>query len=176
MAITRQKKEEVVAELKDMLQSATSIIAADNLGMSVEQVTKLRVKAREVGCGVKIAKNRLIRLALSELGRGGFESSLIGPTILVTHVEDAAGSAKLLVDFAKDCDKIKIKGAMLRGDVLNASSVERLAKLPGRDHLRSEFVGLVNNLVGTVYFNAQNLLSEFAGLVSAQKDKLEKAA
>ena len=56
MAITRQKKEEVVAQLKEIFETATAVIAADNIGMSVEQVTRLRNKAREAGCNVKVGK------------------------------------------------------------------------------------------------------------------------
>lgn len=159
-----------------MLQDAVAIVAGDNRGLKVEEVTKLRSKAREVGCTVKVAKNTLIGRVLESLGRPGFDSYLVGPTILISHPDDPVAAAKVLVDFAKDCDRLKVKAGILRSDVLDAQAVDRLAKLPGRDQLRSEFVGLVNNLVGVVYFNAQNMLSEFSGLVEAQKDKLEKAA
>ena len=94
---------------------------------------------------------------------------------MITHSDDAAGAAKLAVDFAKDCDKLVVKGGILRQDVLDEAKVKYLAKLPGREQLQSEFVGLINSLVGTVYFNAQDLLSEFTGLCDAQKEKLEAA-
>jgi len=144
--------------------------------MTVEQITRLRSQARQSGCAVKVAKNRLIRLALQESGRKGLESYLSGPTILITHSEDGVAPAKLAVDFAKDVEKLIVKGGLLRNDVLNQAGIQRLAKLPGREQLQSEFAGLINSLIGTVYFNAQNLLSEFTGLVDAQKANLEKAA
>ena len=176
MAITRQKKEETVSQLKVMFEDSLAIVAADNQGLTVEEVTQLRSQAREAGCTVRVAKNRLIRLALQEMGRQGFESHLVGPTVLITHPEDPVVPAKVFVDFAKDHERLQVKGGLLRQDVLDAGGVTRLAKLPGREQLRSEFAGLINNLVGVVYFNAQNLLSEFSGLVEAQKERLEQAA
>lgn len=176
MAITRKKKEEILAELKEVFGSSAIIIAANNLGMSVEQVSQLRAKAREAGCQVKVAKNRLMKLALSELERPGLEPLLSGPTIVVTHEEDPVCAAKVFSDFAEDCEKLEIKGGMLREEALDLAGVTRLAKLPGREQLQSEFVGMINSLIGVVYFNSQNLMGGFTGLVEAQKNKLEEAA
>lgn len=175
MAITRQKKEETVALLKQLLSNSIAVIAADNQGLTVEEVTQLRSQIREAGCTLKVAKNRLIKLALKELGQTGFDDYLVGPTMLMMHPEDPVTPAKVGSIFAKDHEKLQIKGALLRKEVLDATAVNRLAKLPGREQLQSEFVGLVNSLVGVVYFNAQNLLSEFTGLAAAQKEKLEAA-
>jgi len=175
LAITRQKKEEIIAEVKQLVEVSPAILAADNEGLTVEQVTDLRNKARESGCSVKVAKNRLVRIVLQEAGRSGLEPYLTGPTMLITHPEDPVTPAKVLADFSKDCEKLVIKAGLLREDILDAEGVKRLAKLPGKPQLQSEFAGLINSLVGVVYFNAQNMMSEFSGLVDAQKEKLEAA-
>jgi large subunit ribosomal protein L10 len=175
LAITRQKKEEILGELKELLTGSVAVVAADNKGLTVEEVTQLRSVAREKGCSVKVAKNRLIKLALKEVGKPNFDDYLSGPTMLVTHDEDPISPAKVFADFAKDHEKLVLKGCLLREEVMDAAGVQRLSKLPGREELQSEFAGLVNTLVGVVYHNANNLFGEFAGLVSAQKDKLEAA-
>lgn len=176
MAITRKEKEGMVAQLKELFEGSLAVIAADNQGLTVEEATQLRERAREAGCIVRVAKNRLIKLALQEAGRGGFESYLSGPTILITHSEDPVVPAKIFMDFAKEHERLQLKGGLLRRDVLDAAGVIRLAKLPGREQLRSEFAGIVNSLLGVVYFNAQNLLGEFSGLLEAQKERMAKAA
>ena len=176
MAISRQKKEESVAELKGKFQVSAAIVAADNLGLTGEEATALRRQAREAGCAVKVAKNRLIKLALKEASRPALDDYLLGPTVLITHPDDPVTPAKIFADFAKKCERLKVKGGILREDVLDAAAVNHLAQLPGRDQLRSEFAGLINNLTGVVYFSAQNLLGEFTGLVDAQKEQAPQAA
>ena len=176
MAVTREKKKEIVGQLKELFEASLAIVAADNQGLTVEEVTRLRSQAREAGCTVRVAKNRLIRLALAEVGCSGFDAHLLGPTILITHVDDPVAPAKIFVDFAHAHNRLQPKGGLLRQEVLDVTAIKRLARLPGRDHLRSEFAGIVNSVLGVIYFNAQNLLSEFGGLVDAQKEQLEKAA
>ena len=78
--------------------------------------------------------------------------------------------AKTFVDFAKDCENLVIKAGLLNQECLDLAGVEHLSKLPGKQELRNQFAGLVNNLVGTVYFNANNLMQEFSGLVDAQQE------
>ena len=171
MAITRKKKEETVSQLKEMFESSLAVVAADNQGLTVEEATQLRAQAREAGCTVRVAKNRLIKLALQEVGRSGFDPYLLGPTILITHPEDPVTPAKIFVDFAKEHERLQLKGGLLRQDVLDPAALKRLAKLPGREQLRGEFAGIVNSVLGVVYFSAQNLLSEFTGLADAQREK-----
>ena len=172
MPISKVKKESIVSGLTEMLKDSTAIVAADNHGLTVDEMKELRVKASECGCIVRIAKNTLIKHALKDIGKlEGLESCLIGPTVLIAHADDPVSPAKTFVEFSKDHEKLTVKGALLNTEGMDVAGVEHLSKLPGMEELRAQFAGLINNLVGTVYFNANNLMGEFTGLVDAQKEK-----
>ncbi len=173
----RPEKQQVVAELKEAFQNAKSVVLADNLGLTVAEVTKLRRELRQVGAELKVAKNTLIRIAATELGIEGLEPYLHGTTTLAFSYEDeAAGVKKIREFFARERDpKFKVKAGILEGKVIDAEGVKALADLPSREVLLSQVLGGIQAPLQGVVSAINGLLASFAYALDARIRQLEGA-
>lgn len=156
MAISREKKKEIVADLIAKLSRSEAAILTDYHGLTVAEISQLRNKMREVKSGYHVVKNRLTKLAMEKAGLPIPESLLTGPTAIGFCYEDVVAPAKVLVEFAKESKVLSIKGGLLSGKVITASEVLTLAALPSRETLLAQVIagiqaplaGLVNVLKG----------------------------
>jgi large subunit ribosomal protein L10 len=146
----RETKEQMVAELREELAKAPSIIVASSVGMPVNTVNELRSALRAQGSRYRIIKNTLAKIAIAGTDLEPLGAHLTGPTALAYNLEDAVAPAKAIVDFKKDNDKLEIKAGYLNGSVLDASGVEALSKMPGKDELRAKLLSVMNG-VGTKF-------------------------
>ncbi len=138
----RARKREVVAMLKEVFETSSSVVVAHNLGLTVAQITDLRNRLYEAGGSAKVAKNRLARLALQGTSREGLGDYLKGPTILF-YSEDPVVAPKIVAEFARKNEKIEILGGALDDSVLDADGIKALAELPSLDELRGKLIGLI---------------------------------
>ena len=138
----RSQKAETVASLNAVFNEVGVAIVVRNLGLTVAQSTAMRGKIREAGASYRVAKNRLVRLAIQDTDYAGLSDMLTGPTAIATSVDPVA-AAKAVVDFAKTNDKLEIVGGSMGSLVLNAEGVKALASLPSLDQLRGTIIGLV---------------------------------
>lgn len=131
------KKLEAVKEIKSKLENATSIIFVDYRGISVNEDNKLRREARNNEVEYFVAKNRLVQIALSELGvNAEFGEMLEGTTSFAVSKGDVVTPAKIVYDYSKKLkNKLALKGGYVDGEVYDKSKVEALAKLPTRDEM-----------------------------------------
>jgi large subunit ribosomal protein L10 len=154
-------KYEQVALLRDKLEKAEAVFVGEYRGMTVEQSTRLRVKVRQAGGELKIAKNTLFAIAMKEAGMAAFpESLIVGPNIYALCYGDPVAVAKVLRDYAVDKTQkaFILKGGLLSNVVLNAAQVQALADLPPKEILVGQVVrtiaapltGLVTVLSGTM--------------------------
>ncbi|MBX3596224.1 MAG: 50S ribosomal protein L10 [Rhizobiaceae bacterium] len=139
----RAEKRELVTSLNDAFQGAGSVVVAHYAGITVAQMNDLRTKMRHAGGTVKVAKNRLAKIALQ-----GTESEQIielfkGQT-LVAYSDDPVTAPKIASEFAKANDKLVILGGAMGATVLNADGVKALASLPSLDELRARLVGMIS--------------------------------
>lgn len=173
----RVEKQAAVSELKDALQTAKSIVLANNNGMTVAQVTKLRKELREVGVDLKVAKNTLIGIAAQELGIEGLDQYLHGTTTLaISNQEEAAAAKKIREFFAKDKDpKFVVKAGILEGKVIDANGVKGLADLPSREVLLAQVLAGIQAPLQGVAGAFNGLLSSFAYALDARIQQLEGA-
>ena len=156
MAISREKKEELVADLIAKFSRSKAAILTDYRGLSVAEISQLRNKMREVKSGYHVVKNRLTKLAMERAGLPVPESLLIGPTAICFCYEDVVAPAKVLVEFAKESKILSIKGGLLSGKLVTAEDISALAALPSRETLLAQVIagmqaplaGLVNVLSG----------------------------
>lgn len=139
----RNQKKELVASLAKTFAEVEVVVVTRNHGLSVAQMTDLRVRMREAGAQFKVAKNRLARIALEGTRYEPIGDMLVGPTALATSADPVA-AAKAAIDFAKANDKLEIVGGSIGGDTLDAAAVKALASLPSLDELRAKLVGLLN--------------------------------
>jgi len=140
--VERAEKREIVAALHDVFAKTGVVVVAHYAGLSVAAMTKLRRDMRSAGGQVKVAKNRLVKLALEGTDAKGIADLLRGPTCIAYSV-DPITAPKIAVKFAKANEKFVILGGTMGQTVLDAQGVSSLANLPSLDELRGKLIGLM---------------------------------
>ena len=138
----RAAKEALVTTLHEVFNNAGVVVVTHYSGLSVAQMTEYRNRMREAGGSVKVAKNRLAKIALKDANIGDITDLLQGPTCLA-YSEDPIAAAKVAVDYAKTNDKLVVLGGAMGDTLLDADGVKALASLPSLDELRGKLVGLI---------------------------------
>lgn len=160
--MNREQKETAVAELATELGEAQAIFAVDFRGISVPQAAELRAELRGADTAFRVVKNRLTLRAADQAGTEPLKDWLEGPTALALVRGDAALAAKTLSKLGAEFDVLSYKGGLMDGEVLEPDQFKAIAKLPGRDQLNAQFLGLVASpLTGLV----RGLGSMIGGLV-----------
>ena len=143
MALNLEQKKAVVAEVADAANKALAAVAAEYRGLTVEEMTELRVKAREGGVVLKVAKNTLVRRAVEGTEYECMQDSLTGPLLFAFSMEDPGAAARLVKDYSKDHDKLIAKLVAVGGDLYDASELERLSNLPTYDQAIAILLGVM---------------------------------
>ncbi len=138
-----QQKEAAVAEIAAKLSGSPTTVVADYRGLNVAQVTELRKQLREAGVEFQVLKNSLVRRATEGVGLSELNEVLTGPTAVAFSAEDAIAPAKILNDFAKKNDALKLKGGVVEGKVVDVAQIKALAELPSRDGLLSMLLSVL---------------------------------
>lgn len=138
----RAEKREMVAALHDVFANTGAIVVAHYAGLTVSDMTRFRRDMRSAGGQVKVAKNRLVKLALEGTDAKGVADLLTGPTCLAFSADPVA-APKVAVKFAKTNEKFVILGGAMGSTVLDPQGVSSLANLPSLDELRSKLLGLI---------------------------------
>ena len=138
----RAEKTELVATLNQVFKSTGVIVVAHNKGLTANQVLDLRNKMAQAGATVKVAKNRLAKLALDGTDANGIKDLFVGPTMLA-YADDPMAAPKVAAAFAKGNEKFVVLGGALGKTVLDATAVKALAELPSLDELRGKIIGLL---------------------------------
>jgi large subunit ribosomal protein L10 len=174
--LTRQQKKEQVEVLRSKLGKASSLVAVDYRGMTVEHANDLRHKLRAAGgkaIEYRVAKNTLLRIATEGTPLAPISAHLSGPTAVAIAYDEPAAMAKVLVAFAKDNEKFKIKGGVVDGESVDFAAISQLATLPGKQELRGMLAGTLQsplrNLAGTL----QSLLGHLRNALEQRQQKLE---
>lgn len=133
MSLNLDQKKTVVAEVSAVAAEALSAVAAEYSGLTVSQMTALRVKARESDVYVRVVKNTLAKRALSGTEFECMAEGLSGPLLLAFSQENPGAAARVIKDFVKDNDKLVPKMVAIGGQVYPATELERVSKMPTRD-------------------------------------------
>lgn len=166
MAITRNKKEEIVGDLNDWAQKSQAIIIVKYGGMTMPQLDKVRHAMRKAEGEFHVTKNTLATKVLNEHGLKVPEKWLKGQTAMSFCFKDPAAVAKSLGDLGKEFDKLQVMGGVMSGTTMDAEGIKALASLPSLDVLRAQIigalsgpasglVGVLNSAVGSVMFALQ---------------------
>lgn len=143
MALTFAEKEAVVSEVAEVANRAFSAVAAEYRGLTVGQLTELRVKARENGVYVRVVKNSLARLAVQGTEFECMQDGLKGPLMLAFSIDDPGCAARVLRDFAKDNDKLVPAFGAIGGQTVEAAELKKLADLPTYDQAVSMLMSVM---------------------------------
>ena len=176
MAISRERKKELVQQYVERLSQSQGVILADYRGLRVAEMEQLRRAARESGGALQVVKNRLLKLALAEMGLSLPDEWLQGPTLVAFCTDEMPATAKAMVDFAKDVPALVIKGGLLEGSLLSSEQIKDLANLPSREMLLAQVLGTINAPASQVAGVVANGIRQVLNLLQAYVDKLEGGA
>lgn len=158
----RAQKEKVVEELGQIFESSGVVIVAQYTGLTVAEMQDLRARASEAEASVRVAKNRLAKIALNGKSCESMGEYLSGMTVL-TYSEDPVAAAKVAEQYAKDNSKFQILGGSMGENALDRAGVEAVSKMPSRDELISSIVGCIGapaaNVAGVIGAPSSNIAS-----------------
>jgi large subunit ribosomal protein L10 len=141
MALNLAQKKEVVAELADVASKALSLVASKYDGITVEQMTNLRRKARESGVYLRVVRNTLLERAVEGTEYACVQGACKGPLLYAFSKDDPGAAGRLIKDFAKSNDKLVPKLVAVGGKLYGGADIERLASLPTREQALSMLLG-----------------------------------
>ncbi|HMK74097.1 MAG TPA: 50S ribosomal protein L10 [Myxococcaceae bacterium] len=170
----RSEKEVLIRELNEKFSRARTAIVAEFSRLNVETVTRLRKKFREVGVDYKVLKNTLARRAAEGTPVAVVSDDFKGPVAIAIGYDDAVAPAKVLSEFIKDLEVIRIRSAVVEGRRTDAAGVAALAKLPGLRELRAKLLGLLEQPAGKLVRTVAEPGSRLARLVQARGEALGK--
>ncbi len=144
MAKTRAEKEQIVADLTNKLQSVKSVVFTSVTGYTMADADALRRKGREEGVELSITKKTLLLRALENSGIEANKDQFEGSILTSFGLSDEVAPAKIIADFAKEHEGIKIIGGILEGRLVGADAIKQLATLPSKEELLAKLVGSIN--------------------------------
>ena len=139
----RAQKQEMVSSLNDVFSNAGVVVVTHYSGLSVAEMTDLRAQLREAGASFKVTKNRLTRLAIEGTDKEALGDLFVGPTA-IGYSEDPVAAPKVLAKFAKENEKLIIRGGMMGTTELDEAGVKQLASMPSLDELRAKLIAMLN--------------------------------
>lgn len=158
----KEQKAVTVNQLHDELGISQAVFITDYMGLNVEKITQLRKSVKDAGGNYRVVKNTLLNRAAEDTPAKLLEESFAGPTAIAMAFKDPVAVAKILVNFAKDNEKLEIQSGVLGRQVLKADDVQALAKMPGREELLAKMLGSINapvsNFVGVFAAMLRQLL------------------
>ena len=150
----REQKEIFIKNLKTILDENNLVLVFHYRGMSMTEMTDLRVQSFNSGCNIKVTKNRLTKLALEGSEKSGLSDFFDGPTA-IAYSNDPVQLTKLLTNFAKNNSNLVIQNGIMNNEILTVEKIEILSKLPSLEEIRAQLIGLISS-------PAQKIASVFA--------------
>ena len=144
MSLNRSEKEAVINEVTSLAAKAQTLVIAEYRGITVADMTKLRVAARSQGVSLSVLKNTLARRAVTGSPFEVVADQMTGP-LVYGFSEDAVAAAKVVADFAKTNDKLVIRGGAFAGKALDVNGVKQLANIPSKEVLLAQLLGLMQS-------------------------------
>ncbi len=175
MALSYAQKETIVAEVAEVAKSAYSAVGAEYRGLTVEQMTALRVEARKAGVYVRIIKNTLAKRAFEDTDFACMGEGLKGPLVLAFSQEDPGSAARVTEAFAKEHDLFQVKLIAIGGKLLDASELGMLAKMPTYDEAISQLMAVMKAPVQKLATTLNEVPGKLVRTVAAIRDAKEAA-
>lgn len=179
MPISRNRKEELVAQYVELLEESQGIVITANNGMTVDNFDSVRAKLRDLNSTFVVTKNTLLRIALEKVGLPVPEELLNGPVVVAFAREDVGATAKAVLDFHKDVELFDVKGALVGSELYDEQGVDALSKLPTLDELHAQLVGIIiapaSGLVNVVNGGVTQVLNVVAAYAAKDENEAEAA-
>ena len=168
----RTEKEDLVASLQKTFEDSSIIVVTHYSGLTVSEMSDLRMRMRDAGANFKVTKNRLTRRALEGTKYKPLENMFKGPTA-IAFSEDPVAAAKAAVNFSKDNDKLVVIGGALGEEQLDLAAIKTLASLPSLEALRAKIVGIINTPATRIVGVLKAPAGQVARVISAYSAKNE---
>src|SRR5271154_3209047 len=171
--MNRDQKAVAIAEIASHIDESDAIFAVDYRGITVAQIAELRAKLRESDATFKVVKNSLTERAADQSGAQSLKDYLSGPTALTFVRGDVATAAKALADYARATQLLPFKGGLMEGDPLDVDQIRSLSRLPSREVLYAQLVGVVASPVSGLVRTLSALVGGLASALGQVRDKKE---
>lgn len=176
MAISRQKKDQVLAQYQAWFDGSQAVVLVEYTGVTVKQLDALRAKIRETGGEFHIVKNTLARKVFADQNVQVPQEMLVNSTAMTFAFSDAAATAKALTEATKGVEAIKLKGGLLDKQVLSPEQVKALAALPPLPVVRSQLLGVLQAPAGKLVRTIAEPARSLAAVFQAYADQAQAAA
>jgi large subunit ribosomal protein L10 len=141
--MNRDQKEIFIKNIKTIVDDNSLVLVFHYRGMSMNEMTDLRVQSFNSGCNIKVTNNRLAKLALKETNKVDLSDFFDGPTA-IAYSNDPVSLTKLLVEFAKNNNNLVVLGGIMDNEILSVEKIEILSKLPSLEEIRAKLIGLIS--------------------------------
>lgn len=175
MSLTLDEKKAVVTEVSEKLSGAQAALLAEYRGLTVAQMTTLRRKAYDSKVYLRVVKNTLARRAVEGTSFKCLQDQMVGPLAFAASADPVA-VAKILSEFAKDNDSLKIKAGAMSGKLMSLAQIQALAMLPGREQLLAQLLGTMQAPVQKFVQTLNEVPTKFVRALAAVRDAKAKAA
>lgn len=176
MGMKLDEKQAVVAEVAEVAKQSVSAAMAYYRGLTVSEVSELRVKARQAGVYMRVVRNTLARRAVEGTDFACLQPVLQGPSLLLFAREEPSAAARLLRDFAKDHELLEVKALVLDGRLLPASDLKRVASLPSKQEALGTLVAVLQAPITKLVRTTAETYAQLVRVMGAVRDQKEKTA
>lgn len=167
----KSEKEVLIKELTDKFSRAKAVVVSEMGKVDVATVTRLRKKLREGGVEFKVLKNTLARRAAKGSSVEVISDDFVGPVSVAVSYSDVIAPAKILTDFTKDLETIKLRSAVIEGKKVDVNGIKALAKMPGLTQLRGMLLGMINQPASKLVRTIKEPSNALARVLSAKAAK-----
>ena len=171
MALRLADKQAIVAEVNEAATSALSAVVSDYRGMTVDQMTEMRAKARESGVYLRVVRNTLAKRAIEGTEYECLSETLVGPTMFAFSQEDPGAAARLRKNYAKEGEALEVKAVAIGGQLLGAGDIDRLATLPTRDEALALLMSVMQAPVTKLVRTINEVPGQLVRVVAAVRDQ-----
>jgi large subunit ribosomal protein L10 len=175
VALKLENKQAIVAEVNEAAGTAPSAVLADYRGMTVGQMTELRAKARSTGVYLRVVRNTLAKRAVEGTEHECLKSALVGPTLVAFSQSDPGAAARLMREYSRTFEQLKVKGLSIGGMLLAADQLERVATLPTRDDALSLLMAVMQAPITKLARTLNEVPGKLARTLAAVADQKRAA-
>ena len=172
--LTRESKQEIINQINERFKANPSIFVLEYKGLTVKELENVRSDLRKTNSELKIVKNTLLKKAAEDTDADQLNELFVGSTAIAFCDKDSAATAKVFVKSAKDNELLNIKGALLEGKLVTVDEIEAISKLPSREELIAQFIGLLSSPMSNLLYSLQNMQTKLLYALEAVKEKKDK--
>ncbi|NIP38044.1 MAG: 50S ribosomal protein L10 [Candidatus Dadabacteria bacterium] len=171
--LSKQEKIELAKEYGDKFKSASSVFVLDYKGLSVKEMQELRRSVKKANAQFSVVKNSVLKYGASGSEVEKIADMFVGPTAVAISEEDPVSVAKAFVESVKTLPQVKLKGGLVDGSVVNESEITSLSKLPSREAMIGQFIGMLNNPLIGFLATVKNMQSKLVYALNEVKNQKE---